>query len=333
MTLSRLHSHPADDEQAALWAARLDGSSLTAADRAAFEAWLAGDPARRDLLSRYCQFGADLELQLPALVTAGTLALPAESAAAPRGRRLWWLLPATLAAAAAAALLLWTGRTPVQSAEVATPMARRQTLMLADGTQVDLNAQTNLRIDIARKERRVRLASGEAFFAVHRDPARPFFVDTPAGSVRVTGTQFDVRVDSADTLEVTVAEGTVQAHPGDARGRAAAPVVLAAGDRLSAGPGGVAVQPLASAALDAALAWRRGLAVFDGVPLRDAVARFARYHGRGIAVSAEAAELRLGGRFSLDDLDGFFAALEEVLPVRVTRNLNGTVQVSLRAEP
>jgi ferric-dicitrate binding protein FerR (iron transport regulator) len=34
--------------------------------------------------------------------------------------------------------------------------------------------------------------------------------------------------------------------------------------------------------------------------------------------------------FGLDDLDGFFSLLEEMLPVKVTRNLNGTVQVGPR---
>jgi len=323
--------HPADDEQAALWAARLDGSALAAADRTALDAWLAGDPGRRELLSRYCQFGADLELQLPALVESGAVIMPAGPARP--GRWLRWGLPAALAAAAAAALVFWFGRAPNQSAEVATAMAHRQSLTLVDGTTVDLNAGTTLRIEIARTERRVRLAAGEAFFAVRRDPARPFVVETPAGSVRVTGTRFDVRIEAPEAYEVTVAEGAVQAHPVDAAGRAAAPVSLAAGDWLSAGPQGVEVRPLSPAGLEAALAWRQGQAVFAGVPLRDAVARFARYHGRGITVSPAAAELRIGGRFSLDDLDGFLAALEEVLPVRVTRNLNGTVQVSLRAEP
>jgi ferric-dicitrate binding protein FerR (iron transport regulator) len=70
--------------------------------------------------------------------------------------------------------------------------------------------------------------------------------------------------------------------------------------------------------------------VFKGVPLSDALARFARHHGIGITASPAAARLRIGGRFSLDDLNGFFNALEEVVPVHVRRNLNGTVQVDLR---
>ena len=223
-------------------------------------------------------------------------------------------------------------RTQTQSENLATPVALHKTITLVDGTRVELDAQTSLQIEIDRKERRMRLASGEAFFAVHKDASRPFTVETPAGSVRATGTQFDVRAETAATLEVTVVEGSVLARPGEAGGRPGAPVALAAGDRLSAGPEGVAIRALNAADLDAALAWREGLIVCNGMPLREALARFARYHGRGITATAGAAEQRVVGRYSLDDLDGFLAQLEEALPIRVTRSLNGTVQVSLRSE-
>ena len=323
----------AAEEQAALWAARLDGSTLTAADRATLDAWLGESPAHRPLLARYCQFSADLEQQLPALVAAGAVELPPDSGF--RRMRPWlrWSAGALAAATAAVVLGFWLNRPQAQSENLATPLAMRQTLTLADGTRLELNAQTSLRIEIDRRTRRVRLASGEAFFAVHKDASRPFIVETPAGSVQATGTQFDVRAETASLLEVTVVEGSVQARPGDAAGRSGAPVALAAGDQLAAGPAGVTVRALPPAALADALAWRQGQVVFAGVPLREALARFARYHGRGITATPGAAELRVGGRYSLDDLDGFFAALEEVLPVRVTRSLNGTVQVSLRSEP
>ena len=64
------------EDQAALWAARLDGSTLSAADRAELEAWLAKDPRHRALLSQYCQFSSDLEDYLPALVGAGAVSMP-----------------------------------------------------------------------------------------------------------------------------------------------------------------------------------------------------------------------------------------------------------------
>jgi transmembrane sensor len=213
-------------------------------------------------------------------------------------------------------------------------MAARQILNLADGTRVELNAQTSLQIQIDRNGRRVRLASGEAFFAVHKEAARPFIVETPAGSVRVTGTQFNVRAETAAPLEVTVVEGSVQVRPADSAGRPGATVWLGAGDQLSAGPDGVDVRALSANALDDALAWRQGQIVFADVPLRAALARFARYHGRGITATAATADMRVGGRYSLDDLDGFLASLPDILPVPVlvTRSPDGTVQVSLRSE-
>lgn len=335
--------HSAADEQASLWAARLEGSALSAADRAALDAWLAADPLHRTLLSQYCQFAADLELTLPALVEAGLVAMPEVAGASngidrmsssSRARRGRWKLPVfagtTLAAAAAVALTLWIARPRTQFEDLATAVAQHQSFTLADGSQVELNAHTRLRVAFTRGERHVQLSDGEAFFSVTKDKSRPFIVDTPSGSVRVTGTQFDVRSDGAPHFEVTVAEGSVQVRPGGSAGGNASPVLLGAGEKLSAVDGTVKVSPLAAVALNDALAWRQGQVVFDRVPLRDALARFARYHGREILASDSAAGLTIGGRFSLDDLEGFFSALEEIHPVKVARRSSGAIQVNLR---
>lgn len=321
---------PVTDEQAALWAARLDGSVLSAADRTALDAWLAAAPAHRTALSAYCQFSADLEQQLPLLegIKDGPVGIPPALTTAQSRPWLRWplLAGAALSAAAAVALVIWLGRPATQSENIATPAAQRSSLTLADGTQVVLNAQTSLAVEFDGRERRVRLAAGEAFFTVRKDAARPFTVETPGGSVRVTGTQFNVRTEAAAPFEVTVLEGAVQAHPAGLNGGGTAPLALTAGDRLAAG----AVTRLSDAALDHALAWRAGRIVFVDTALREALARFARYHGRGITAAPEVAEKHIGGAYSLDDLDGFFAALETVLEVKVTRNLNGTVLVSAR---
>ena len=326
--------NPAAEEQAALWAARLDGSVLSADQRIALDAWLAADPAHRVLVSQYCQFSADLEQQMPLLAGIRELSAEVQPSLATAQPHPWsrWPLMASVAltAAAAVALVFWLARPKSQFEALATPLAHRSALTLADGTRVELNARTSLQVEIDGAQRRVRLTAGEAFFAVHKDPARPFIVETPAGSVRVTGTQFNVRAQSPSAYEVTVTEGSVQARPGDADGHAASPVALTAGDRFTAQAGIVSVQALSPAALDNDLAWRRGQTVFDGVPLREALARFARYHGREITVSPDAATLPIGGRFSLDDLDGFLAALPDVLPVKVTRHPDGSIEVGLR---
>ena len=42
-------------------------------------------------------------------------------------------------------------------------------------------------------------------------------------------------------------------------------------------------------------------------PLQGALDRFAHYYDRRVIASPAAANLRVGGRFNLDDLDGFLA--------------------------
>lgn len=324
------HPDPATDEQAALWAARLDGSVLSAADRTALDAWLAAHPAHRAALSTYCQFSADLEQQLPLI--EGIKKEPVEIPTGPTTvqSRSWLRRPlmagVALSAAAAVALFFWSGRPHTQFESIATPVAQRSTLTLVDGTRVELNAQTSIAVELDGRVRRVRLAAGEAFFIVAKDASRPFTVETPAGAVRVTGTQFNVRTEPAAPFEVTVLEGSVLARAA-ANGGTVPPVNLTAGDRLTGG----AISHLSATALDNALAWRTGQLVFVDTPLDEALARFARYHGRGITATRDAAGKRIGGRYSLDDLDGFFAFLEEAMELKVTRNLSGTVLVSERA--
>jgi transmembrane sensor len=333
MTAPLSNHIPADEEAAALWAARLDGDKLSPATLREFEAWLAGHPARRELVAEYCQFAIDLGQLLPALAATGKVALPPASpvATSPHHR---WLFPSLAlgglaAAVAAVALVLWAGHAPSATAperQYVTTAAQRHSLTLADGTHIDLSARTRVTIALGSNERRVQLAAGQAFFDVAKDAGKPFTVETPVGSVLVTGTRFAVRADAATGLEVIVAEGQVRVSPS----AGVAPVSIGANQHLTAKDAQVSVEALAPEALSDSLAWRNGQIVFSATPVGQALASFARYHGREISASAEASALRVGGRYNLDDLDGFLAALEEILPVTVTHSPDGPVQVGLR---
>ena len=316
------------EDQAALWAAKLDGGSLSSSDRSALEHWLAADPRHRALLTEYCQFSADLEEQLPQLVAAGVASLPPERPHGVRRRaRVLWF-SGTLAAAAIA-IGVWVVRPVARTDTFATSVAQRKTLALADGTVVELNARTSLLVEMNANGRHIRMADGEAFFTVAKDKARPFTVETPAGSVRVTGTVFDVHAEAAGDFAVTVSEGSVQVTPGRTSANPSPAAVSLHGHEQFVADGG-GVRKLNDAELEDALAWRRGEIVFDGTPLRTALARFARYHGRTIAAAESIATLRVSSRFKLDDLDGFLAALEAALPVQVSHEPSGAISVTPR---
>lgn len=321
---------PVVEEQAALWAARLEGAALSAPDREALDVWLAASPVHRALLSEYCQFSSDLEGHLPVMIARGTVRMPVVEK--PRRRFFGFALSAGMALAAAAiAMVFWLGRPATQRDNVATAVAERQVMVLTDGTRVELNARTTARIELTRTERRVHLAEGQAFFTVTKDPARPFVVETPAGSVRVTGTAFDVRAGTGPELHVTVAEGSVLVRPGEVGTAAASsPVVLRARDQFSAVNGIVSRRVVDAEQLDDLLAWRQGVVVFEAVPLGAVLARFAHHHGRGINVHPEAAGHRVTGRYSLDDLAGFIGGLDQAFPVQVTYTASGTISVTPR---
>jgi transmembrane sensor len=238
-----------------------------------------------------------------------------------------------LAAAGSLALVLagvgavaWLGPYLRGHTSAATSPGQRQTLVLSDGTRIELNARSRAVADFGGGRRIVRLARGEAYFQVAKDPAHPFLVETPHGAVSVTGTQFDVRLGAAGE-EVTLVEGSISFRPAGAGAR---DVRLAPGQQLRMDGAGVDLQTLSAADLEDSMAWREGRAVFRGVPLSQAVERFAQFHGVEILVSPDVARLRLGGGYALDNLPSFLGALQGTLPVKVDRQRDGSYRISAR---
>lgn len=87
---------------------------------------------------------------------------------------------------------------------VTVPYGERKEVVLPDGTKVWINAGSTLQYPdaFAADNRTVRL-SGEAYFEVERDEARPFIVETRKLSVRVLGTEFNVSAYPDDGQIVT----------------------------------------------------------------------------------------------------------------------------------
>ena len=312
------------EQQAALWSARLTTGSLSDADRLALAEWLEADPEHRWLLSRYRELCGQLDEQLPVLLDPDATD---EFIAQTAGRNRWARRVRGVLAVAAVLAVTCAGWW-LRPQTVDTLAAERRSVALADGSRVELNARTSLRIDLGRNERRVRLAQGEAFFSVAHDAARPFFVETRQGVVRVTGTVFNVRQTADGGVEVTVLEGAVQVQP---RAGPAGAVSLRPDEQARLTDAAVQVQPLTPEAVRNAVAWREGQVTFEAAPLAEALERFAAYTGRSITVSPEAAGLRVGGHYSLDDTDGFLTAIQQALPVNVLRAGDGSVRVVVRS--
>jgi ferric-dicitrate binding protein FerR (iron transport regulator) len=93
-----------------------------------------------------------------------------------------------------------------------SPVNKKQTIHLPDGSTAILNADSHLDYPSAFTGRtREIYLSGEAYFDIKHDPSKPFLVHTGKIVTRVLGTAFDIRAYPGDeTIKVTVTRGKVQ---------------------------------------------------------------------------------------------------------------------------
>ncbi|WP_455668958.1 FecR family protein [Phocaeicola sp.] len=92
------------------------------------------------------------------------------------------------------------------------PRGMNKKLELPDGTQVWLNAESQLEYPetFEGQERRAVRLKGEAYFEVAKDATHPFIVETDLLETQVLGTAFNVRAYSPEDAHVTLVEGSVK---------------------------------------------------------------------------------------------------------------------------
>jgi transmembrane sensor len=300
--------------EAAAWLARLQRAELSDADGLEFDAWLAAAPANRTAyataLSAWHDFDAAAGAVLAELDTQARTARVRR----PMPRR-WVVGAGGFAVAAGLALAVLPGLLATATTQTyLTGKGQHQRVQLADGSVVDLNAETRLTVTLARNERRVTLADGEAIFDVTHDPARPFTVAAAGREVRVVGTQFDVKSREGE-LTVTVARGKVRVRPLVAQAAPAHAFMLTPGERLEVAEGGA--EHLRAVDPQETFSWRAGRLVYRNQPLSDVVADLNRQFTQQIEIGdPELAQIPITGVIVLDDPDAIATRLSLMLPVR-----------------
>ncbi len=304
---------------AAAWVVRLGGSTLPGEDRRALEGWLAESPAHAAAFDQARAVWTELGMLK---ASPGALLWDAAAVAVPRRR-----VKTGLARAAAAAVLLavfggaaafWTGDPLLAlTADDRTAPGEIRSVTLADGSTVELGADSALRVRFTAQERRVELLAGEAYFTVapmQGAETRPFVVAAMNGTARALGTQFMVERGGGQA-QVTVAEHQVQVSA-QAADEAQRSVVLSPGQTVRYDPAG-GIGTVSRVDLGQATAWRQGRLVFDKVPLAAVVAELNRYRrGRIVLAATGLADRRVSGVFETSDLSGALSAITRELGVR-----------------
>lgn len=326
-------------DTAAQWIARRGSEDWSATDQATLEQWLSQSTANRIAYLRLesTWAGANRLKALGAGFAPGSVPsledfrsspffkhaqLPAEPAnegaarvVTSRSRRRILAIAASVLFAAG---LVFAGRAYLSGDTYSTPIGVTANVPLPDGSKVTLNTNSQIRVAVTERERRVSLEQGEAFFDVTRDPKRPFIVRAGDKLITVLGTRFSVRRDE-DDVRVAVTEGMVrvdQLHGAGLRGTR-----IVAGSVARTRDASVAVKNHSVSEVEELLSWRSGYIVLHETSLADAAAEFNRYNARKLVIrDAQVARITVSGNFRATSVDAFAHLLESGFPVSVERD-------------
>lgn len=305
-------------DEAAAWIEQRDREQWAAVDQAKLDAWLAQSPANfvAFLRADHAWSRAD---RLNALRTEPRN-VPPNPAAYPPRCVIHAAAALVLVAGLAAMGLSFASRSPSEKT-YATPVGGHAVLTLADGSKIELNTNTSVRISNDGAKRLVKLDRGEAFFDIRHDVSRPFVVLAAVHRVVDIGTKFVVRERGTD-LEISLLEGSAKVKSTDTVRSA----VLSKGDVAIATATELSVHKPPSVELVQALAWRRRILVFDNTSLAQAAAEFNRYNAHKLIIAdAAVARLTIAGSFHANDVRAFAEVAEDILHVRVKSSDANTV--------
>jgi ferric-dicitrate binding protein FerR (iron transport regulator) len=171
-----------------------------------------------------------------------------------------------------------TGTMQYATQEITSPLGVRSHVVLPDGSNVWLNAESTIRFKVPfePKRRKVELI-GEAFFEVKKDIWSPFQVQSGKTNVTVLGTKFNYKAFVEDpSIEIVLAEGKVSLRTEGPAG----------GKEIIMNPGEHAVvnkttnQTIVSAErIEKYIAWHSGKLVFDECPMPEVAMQLERWYG------------------------------------------------------
>lgn len=280
-------------EQAAAWFLRIQEGDCGDVKRQEFETWLDANPQHRSEYQQYVELWSNLDY-------LGDIT--------PSRRKKMRAGVALVALVAIFCTMQWFAS---DEKIITAALGQRQHIVLSDGTAVDMNTNTIIKVTMSGLTRKVTLEQGEALFNVAHS-ARPFEVHAGNGVLRDIGTSFNVSHESEKTT-VAVLEGEVEINLDNLA--KAATVTLHGGEQLSYSA--YDRSAISAADVNAATAWREGRMVFHDTPLAEVISQINRYHARRIILAdARLGDLKVSGEFNTTDREGLIRALKMLFLLR-----------------
>ncbi len=293
------------EAEAADWVIRAQSGVISESEIIALTDWLDASPRHARAYAEALTVWGDLDATEPA-PTRTPVVHPLKPRHLTRRFGLMAMGAGGLAAVAAGVFLLASGAlSSVQT--YTTHKGERQTVTLADGTQLRLNTDTHLSVKMTRSARTVTLDKGEVSVTVAHKADQPFRLLTGQLTLTDIGTEFNVARLNGE-VRVAVREGEVEMADHSAASR------LLPGD-LGTYREASGTRQLTKADPAEAFAWQSSRAIYRNQPLSAVAADLNRYFDKPIIVEGDAAQLRLNAILTLDSQTAVAGRIAEFLPV------------------
>lgn len=173
-----------------------------------------------------------------------------------------------------------------------------QPLTLSDGTKVWLNNESSIKYPtaFAGDERKVEI-SGEAYFEVAHNPAKPFIVTKGEMNVTVLGTHFNVNTyNDENDIKVTLLEGSVRVQPvaDPSTGSGPKSVVIKPGEQARVVNSELSI--VNNADLEQVMAWKNGYFQLSGSNLQAIMRQIERWYDVEVVYEGIISQRRFGGQ-------------------------------------
>lgn len=303
------------------WLARLLAPDSGVHDSEAFARWRRADPEHAAMYAEAENLHRNAALLAgdPLLRAAARAARRDTAVQRTRHRRRRWLLAAGIAASLLLAIGLGLlrqhdGGDAATEQHYVNAIGLPQTLRLADGTQLRLDAESAITVRLDPAQRTATLEHGRVEFTVAHDPQRPFLVRAANNTIRDIGTVFQVQRDE-DGVTVGLLKGKVEVSGSDGRWiRALKPAQQLHID------GSGAVGAVAPLDLVTAQGWTHGELAFRDRRLGDLLNEMNRYSKTRLSLGDPSlAGLEVSGSFHAGDQDALAKALARGWQLRVVR--------------
>jgi ferric-dicitrate binding protein FerR (iron transport regulator) len=198
---------------------------------------------------------------------------------------------------------------------ITTPKGGQYQVILPDGTKVWLNALSSLRFpaNFSGKTRRVEV-SGEAYFEVARNPAKPFVVKSVRTEVTVLGTHFNVNDYQDEAVsKTTLLEGSVKI-----KGKYSAGILKPGEQALLSESDEMKIT--ADVNTEEAVAWKNGIFEFNRADITSIMRQAARWYDINVIYAGAPTHILYKGRISRN------VNLSEMLTMIKYMGVNYTLQ-------